>query len=207
VFFGSIPDALEFFRSAGYACPTHVNPGDFFLDLISIDRRSVAAERQSLERIEHLVQHFARSQSSAALDSSLSRLADMIDESADQQACAGSACAPALPTSATFQLDDSTRGRINYFAQIGVLFERTMLNMARDRMVILSRVLEAIVLGFLVGLIFFQLDDTPSGIKSRIAALYSSTALQPFLIMLSIIIQCMFRVIPNTESEQVCRWL
>jgi len=212
VFAGSIPQAMEFFASAGFQCPTHVNPGDFFLDLISVDSRTPQAARESLDRISLLVELFARSNASEEMDSSLDRAATQAEDALEDRhgvcepsssplSVVGSACI-APPSSAVFRVDDSTaRSRINYFSQTLVLLQRSLINMARDRMVILSRVLEALLLGFLVGMIFFQLEDTPSGIKSRIAALYSASSLQPFLIMLSIIIQCTNSILILSRSN------
>lgn len=44
MFFGPCNGAAAFFSRIGYPCPTHYNPGDFLLDLISLDTRSEQLE-------------------------------------------------------------------------------------------------------------------------------------------------------------------
>ena len=53
-------DALAYFAGQGYVCPSYFNPADFFLDLVSVDTRSLAAERKSRARIDFLVSEYRR---------------------------------------------------------------------------------------------------------------------------------------------------
>lgn len=51
-------EALSYFEKLGYTCPMHVNPAEFFADLISIDYSSEETEKSSKERIDSLLSSF-----------------------------------------------------------------------------------------------------------------------------------------------------
>ena len=55
VFFGTIEDGVKFFTSNGIENTRNVNVADFFLDSISLDKRSAARKQESIERIERLI--------------------------------------------------------------------------------------------------------------------------------------------------------
>lgn len=54
MYFGPASEAVDYFSSYGYSCPVHFNPGDFFLDLVSLDTRSTEQEKETRERINSL---------------------------------------------------------------------------------------------------------------------------------------------------------
>ena len=55
MYFGKAQEtSLNYFASIGYNCPENYNPGDYFIDLISQDNRSSAAETESVTRIKHI---------------------------------------------------------------------------------------------------------------------------------------------------------
>ena len=53
-------DALKYFEGKGYPCPPYYNPADFFLDLVSVDRRSENAKSTCRARIDFLVQEYRK---------------------------------------------------------------------------------------------------------------------------------------------------
>uniref|UniRef100_A0A8D0D4I9 ATP-binding cassette sub-family G member 8 n=1 Tax=Sander lucioperca TaxID=283035 RepID=A0A8D0D4I9_SANLU len=50
VYCGAARDMVPYFTALGYPCPRYCNPSDFYVDLISIDRRSPEREAECLER-------------------------------------------------------------------------------------------------------------------------------------------------------------
>lgn len=54
IFFGSVPEAMEHFKSLGFECPMNENPADYFLDLITVDRRTLENTQESMQRIQNL---------------------------------------------------------------------------------------------------------------------------------------------------------
>lgn len=51
-------DAIEHFQHLGYAIPPKTNPSDFFLDTVTIDRRSPELYESSKTRIEKFIEAF-----------------------------------------------------------------------------------------------------------------------------------------------------
>lgn len=54
--------AVAWFASCGFTCPSQYNPADFFADVVATDHRSPAAEKASKQRIELLVERFSQRQ-------------------------------------------------------------------------------------------------------------------------------------------------
>ncbi|GLJ09395.1 hypothetical protein SUGI_0108540 [Cryptomeria japonica] len=53
-------EPLSYFSKLGFVCDEHVNPAEFFADLISIDYSSHQSEESSHKRIDYLVEVFAK---------------------------------------------------------------------------------------------------------------------------------------------------
>ena len=47
-------DAVSYFGGLGFNCPEAYNPADFFLDLLSLDTRTIESEKETSERINLL---------------------------------------------------------------------------------------------------------------------------------------------------------
>ncbi|KAG5940743.1 hypothetical protein E4U60_000318 [Claviceps pazoutovae] len=56
VYAASAKRMLGYFGQRGYECPTHTNPADFALDMITIDLQQVGCEAQSRARVEQLIE-------------------------------------------------------------------------------------------------------------------------------------------------------
>ena len=50
--------AVNYFGDLGFKCPELFNPADYFLDIISVDNRSITEENRSTKRIEFLIDAF-----------------------------------------------------------------------------------------------------------------------------------------------------
>jgi ABC-type multidrug transport system ATPase subunit len=60
VYAGAARDMLGYFTRQGYECPTHTNPADFALDLITIDLQQEQREAESREKVRVLVEAWNR---------------------------------------------------------------------------------------------------------------------------------------------------
>lgn len=58
VYAGSSKRMLAYFGRHGYECPTHTNPADFALDMITVDLQQDDREVESRDRVERLIQHW-----------------------------------------------------------------------------------------------------------------------------------------------------
>ncbi|XP_069118278.1 ATP-binding cassette sub-family G member 5-like [Argopecten irradians] len=66
-FAGSPNDMLRFYSNAGFPCPQFSNPLDFYVDLVSVDRRDNTRHRKSLNVLNTLVTLFSSSPEFASL--------------------------------------------------------------------------------------------------------------------------------------------
>ncbi|KAG5993385.1 hypothetical protein E4U52_001993 [Claviceps spartinae] len=60
VYAASANRMLGYFGQRGYECPTHTNPADFALDMITIDLQQVGREAQSCTRVEQLIEDWCK---------------------------------------------------------------------------------------------------------------------------------------------------
>lgn len=59
MYFGPASDAVSYFAALNFHSPLHFNPADFFLDLLSIDPRSVEREVSTKARVDYLGDKFS----------------------------------------------------------------------------------------------------------------------------------------------------
>jgi hypothetical protein len=202
VYSGPVRSVLPWIESTGVgACPTGVNPFDYLLDLSMIDFASEAMEKSTGVRREQLVQAWAqRGVRSPESDSpqDLSLLTSSGGESSAQPANASS--------SVSLAVDIIPKGSgPSLWSQIRVLTSRGWRNQMRDSVVIWGCIGECIVIGLAVGAIFYQLDDTLGGIRSRSSLVYAVGAIQAYL-MLMIMIYRLSQEIVVYDRERMDRW-
>lgn len=65
IYFGKRSELLSYFSEIDFPCPTYKNPSDYYLDLVTLDNLSSEAMLESSQRIESLVELFARRPHSA----------------------------------------------------------------------------------------------------------------------------------------------
>merc|ERR1712000_6949 len=58
VYAGAAKEMLGYFSRQGYECPTHTNPADFALDMITIDLQHDDREAESRDRVKKLTEYW-----------------------------------------------------------------------------------------------------------------------------------------------------
>ena len=169
VYSGPARECLPHFTTLGYQMASFINPAEFLIDLAAVDLRTAEAEAASSARVRALVDAWkGRSQN--------------VDP---HKGC------PFLDK--TYQHGDRSRQEdampnMQHHASLGrqifVLTRRTFKVTWRDPMGIAGTMFEAISMGILTGWIFFRLDGSQEGIRSREGAVYTAAGLQGYLILL-----------------------
>lgn len=171
VFTGKASDVPDYFRSLGHPIPQHINPADFVIDLSAVDYRSPEAEQASIGRVNALRASW-RGRETSVLTSAASP---------------ASLEAPGVPASASVKslTEDvySSAAKTPLWRQVSVLTRRTFTTTHRDPMGLLGCLVEAIFMSVVAGWIFYQLDGSLSGIRSRQAALYAAISLHGYLVL------------------------
>ncbi|CUS12557.1 unnamed protein product [Tuber aestivum] len=170
VYSGKRDHALSYFTSLGYPFPEHVNPADFLIDLSAIDYRTPEGEEASIVRVRGLVDSWRERETGV-----LSR--EITATVGKSQKDRGGGLAGNTATSVVITTPSLSR-------QISVLTRRSLKTTYRDPLGIAGTLGEAISMAIVAGWIFYQLDHSLSGIRSRQGALYIASSLQTYLILL-----------------------
>jgi len=154
-----VADVLTHFDHLGFPCPQHVNPADHLIDISTIDNRTEAAEQESSQRVTILIQAFK------------------------SQRLGSPTAVQNRPTTATSNAPDRTRD-VSLFRQTWYLTTRNFWITIRDPKGLLGFLLEAIIIGTVVGWIFLKIPPTLTGIRSMQGFIYTVLGLQGYLLLL-----------------------
>ncbi|KAI9752269.1 MAG: hypothetical protein M4579_005693 [Chaenotheca gracillima] len=164
VYSGNADECLPYFTNLGFPLPPFVNPAEHLIDVAAVDTRSTELEETSLARVEQLKLSWAKKVSESSLS--------------EEQAST-----PSRPTSKR-ALANLSASRSALLRQISVLTRRTFKVTLRDPMGVAGSLVESIGMAIITGWIFFALDGSLAGIRSRQGALYIAAALQGYLVLL-----------------------
>ncbi|XP_053731966.1 ATP-binding cassette sub-family G member 8 isoform X1 [Synchiropus splendidus] len=182
VYCGAARDMVPYFTSLGYPCPRYCNPSDFYVDLISVDRRSPEQEAECLERARVLAEQF-REKVRDTDDHMWKPSAGNVLTSADSSAQTN---APENVVTISRE-KDKLPGKLHQFT---ILIRRHMYNDYRDLVTILVHGLEALLMSLLVGCLYYGAGDAVLSIQDTVALLYMIGALTPFAVVLDVIAKC-----------------
>jgi len=196
VFYGPAKDGLQHFQSGNYVCEDHNNPPDFFLDVLSgcipssvplttkerldngrepdDDGNSVKANgiNKDLETDGFLVESEGKD---SAVEIQRSLVSLYRSSEWYQKLESEITVIHESKSSAVGDVDVVTR--VSYptspVRQMAIVSSRTWHNMIRNRHALLTQMFTAIILGLIVGSIYFRVDDSCStGIENRIGAFF-----------------------------------
>lgn len=154
VYSGETRTCLPYFARLGYAPQDQTNPMDFLIDVSSIDTRDEDAESDSRERVARLVQCW--------------REHELIVEEKTEHNDTPILSPPSGPgTPQTTPTSTTTSGRRpNVLQQTAILLPRATKNMLRGYPELVGHFVQAVILGLLMGITFWQLKEQPSDIQS-----------------------------------------
>ncbi|CAF3589834.1 unnamed protein product [Rotaria sp. Silwood1] len=166
VYHGSIKDVIPYFARHGYQCEPYENPADYVLDVL-ID---VSRKPEILIRLNNLynITHVDLSVLVHRQDSSISH------ENIEHE-----------------RRKYKVKAARSVGAEIFYLSQRTLRNAMRNPALALSQTLASIIIGLLVGLLFYDLKKTTEpGVQNRLGAIFfivisqifsNLTALEPLI--------------------------
>ncbi|KAG0204964.1 hypothetical protein BGX28_003265 [Mortierella sp. GBA30] len=203
VYSGPVRSVLPWIESTGVAvCPSGVNPFDYLLDLSMIDFASEAIEKATAVRRDLLAEAWSTRAKEGRLNISPSTDLSMLTSSGGES----SVQPGSVPSLVSLAVDIIPRGEgPSLWSQIWVLTSRGWRNQMRDRLVIWGCIGECIVIGLAVGVVFYQLDGSLAGIRSRSSLVYSVGAVQAYL-MLMIMIYRLSQDIVIYDRERMDGW-
>lgn len=185
VYCGTARDMVPYFTALGYPCPRYCNPSDFYVDLISIDRRSAEIEAECLQRARVLAEEFK----------------EKVKETDDHmwipdRSCASSTQEDDHPMHNIVEGEElitiskqgsELPGKLHQFT---VLIRRHIYNDYRDLVTLLVHGFEALLMSLLVGFLYYGAGPEPLSIQDTVSLLYMIGALTPFAVVLDVIAKC-----------------
>ncbi|KAJ3411584.1 hypothetical protein HDV05_002004 [Chytridiales sp. JEL 0842] len=172
--------AIQFFEKLGLKVVGNMNGADFLIDMTHIDDRTLEAEKETRARVEMIVQ--AWKVESLALTEKRESPTDP-ENPTDPQPKSPPAASPSKSFASPLQISPGA----SFFEQVSVLTSRSLANLKEDRLALYGSILEVLVVGTALGLIYYKMEETPAGIQGRKALLYSVCALQNYLGLMFII--------------------
>ncbi|TDH67452.1 hypothetical protein CCR75_009814 [Bremia lactucae] len=150
VYQGKTVDSVEYFASLGYACPSMMNPTDYFMkQLVVMDK---ATDNEGVARIEKFKTEWNIRQPMLSSPS--------LDEE-----------------TAVTEYQDT---RLNVLGQFSVLVHRNVIRFARDRFGLQVSLFQTVFISLIVGLIYLQLDVNQKGVQNFTGAFFFLIVNQTF---------------------------
>ncbi|EIW69228.1 hypothetical protein TREMEDRAFT_31078 [Tremella mesenterica DSM 1558] len=179
VYSGLREDCLSWFSSLGHTVDRGVNPLDFLIDISTIDNRDGEKEEITKQRVKFLVDSWKTRDSTwttiiekEPLDYRIDNPSvGRIDDSQNintRTGPGGNSINDDLHRVITGQMDGTVQDvqRPGFSKQTRVLLARAHKNVYRNIPQLIGLLCQAILLGVIMGVTFYQLPDTPTGIQS-----------------------------------------
>ncbi|XP_009205418.1 broad substrate specificity ATP-binding cassette transporter ABCG2 [Papio anubis] len=175
MFHGPAQEALGYFESAGYHCEAYNNPADFFLDIINGDSTAVALNREEDFKATEIIEPSKRDKPL------IEKLAEIyVDSSFYKETKA--------------ELHQLSRGekkkKITVFKEISYttsfchqlrwVSKRSFKNLLGNPQASIAQIIVTVILGLVIGAIYFGLKNDSTGIQNRAGVLFFLTTNQCF---------------------------
>ncbi|KAK0200260.1 P-loop containing nucleoside triphosphate hydrolase protein [Desarmillaria ectypa] len=168
--------AIPWFERLVHPLELHVNPADYLIEVAAVDVRTIAAEEASRSRVSKLIAAW-KSESAVRFPQIKRELAVNHVDKRD--------------------VHKAPVGRV-----ILTLISRKLKTSIRDPFGMASAWIEAALMGLFVGIAFYHIPDSISGIRTREAVLYTSVGLQEYLIMMYEVYRLTMIDLPVFDREQ-----
>lgn len=184
VYCGAAREMVPYFTALGHPCPRYCNPSDYYVDLISIDRRSPEREAECLERARVLAEQFMEKVRDT--DDHMWKAAgtDVAQTDSSPQQPGRGKKDEVITIS---RHENRLPGKLHQF---NTLIRRHMYNDFRDLVTILVHGFEALLMSLLVGSLYYGAGETRLSIQDTVSLLYMIGALTPFAVVLDVIAKC-----------------
>lgn len=159
MYFGDAALVLEYFNRIGYQCPEHHNPGDFLLDIISVDSRSETAKLDTTTKVSFIASKWISSAPTGGLfTSSADRMTTLRLESP--------------VTNFTPEATTIWEKYVHWNVCFKLLLWRAAVETSRNSLALSIRCLTTLLIVALLSLVFQNLPYTEASIRDRQGLLF-----------------------------------
>ncbi|KAJ5106337.1 hypothetical protein N7456_003012 [Penicillium angulare] len=166
LFSGQRDEALPHFSRCGFDIPQFVNPAEYLIDLAALDTRTDESQQESTNRLDRLEFHWNNSHHTYQRRSEKSEASEI----------------PILGSN--LQLHHSKRAS-GLTRQVMILTSRNLKMFWRDRNALAGVWGGALAMAVINGWVFWKMDGSLSGIRSREGSLWNATELYGYLILVN----------------------
>jgi len=157
-YMGKAPDVLQYFNTAGHPAPSNYNPAEFLMELLSVHSEK---GEESAEAVNALCDQWEESPEMAAF---MKVNGAKHTEKGDGEDAG----------------QDKTQFNSGFCTQFVALLKREMRMKARNPFEYKIPVIQAVILGLIIGLLYFQIDNTARGVQDVNGALFFLVVNQAF---------------------------
>eukprot|EP00475_Leptophrys_vorax_P023598 TRINITY_DN3229_c0_g1_i3.p1 TRINITY_DN3229_c0_g1~~TRINITY_DN3229_c0_g1_i3.p1 ORF type:complete len:687 (+),score=141.68 TRINITY_DN3229_c0_g1_i3:16-2076(+) len=172
MFFGPSRDVIPFFSNAGFPCPTHFNPADFFLDLVAIDYRSSTKEKETIGRVQKIADVYVHEKEKLLGPDMKEDIpideADLINQ-------------PRSPSH--FEIPPKS----SFIVQLAALLHRVFIERIRDKIATLFRWVSQVFVALIIGWVYFDLGTDQASIQNRAGLLFFVIVQQGFALSQTVV--------------------
>ncbi|XP_067901323.1 ATP-binding cassette sub-family G member 5 isoform X2 [Heterodontus francisci] len=182
VYCGGTEEMVEFFSSCGYECPEYCNPFDLYVDLTSVDTRSMDREIETYSRVQEISFSYRNSK---IFNNALENI----------KAVKQTKQSPSIPF--------KSRASPNTGFKLWILIRRVTRNLSRNKTGIIMRLSQNLFYGLFVVFFLMKLNSDPSkgAVQDRIGIIYQSICALPYTGMLNAVtVYPSLRAIADQES-------
>jgi hypothetical protein len=136
------------------------------VDIVTVDTKNSATETRTRNRLNKVIEEYNKRAEG---------LVEKLNNSAREQ---------------QLNPEKLKLNRISDFYAFSLLYQRFLLNIVRDRGLFITRVMTSVLMGVLLGLLGYGLDDHQDGAFARYGLLYIMLVMTPFMNILAAIVNC-----------------
>eukprot|EP01060_Flectonema_neradi_P012123 TRINITY_DN1901_c3_g1_i1.p1 TRINITY_DN1901_c3_g1~~TRINITY_DN1901_c3_g1_i1.p1 ORF type:complete len:674 (+),score=95.99 TRINITY_DN1901_c3_g1_i1:63-2024(+) len=180
IIYSGRPDAsVDYFKSIGYECPHYTNPPDFYMKLMKTGSISNDVSLRNMTLCHEMC------------DTLVDKWAGVEDATKESYAPATKDVATLTPTGKKSQKEEEKEYgslyQTSFITQFATLSLRSLKNVVRNPMLSTARLIQVLVLGILIGSIFYDQGYSPSGIQGIQGALFFIFVNQSMLPLMGVV--------------------
>lgn len=169
VYSGPGKDMLGYLARHGYECPTHTNPADFALDMITIDLQQEGRELESRKRVQKLIDHW-KEESSSPNEKVVGPRDEVTKDTPEQHNTQNTTHRRSFNKanlSTPAELGALIRKRAPITTSLPLLLHRATINTYRQPELIVARLMQVIGLALVLALFFAPFDNDYYSVQNR----------------------------------------
>jgi len=160
VYFGKAANAIPYFDKIGFKCPPYRNPADYLIKILHVDPgEDKMTDESALKQVDK------------------GQVQRLIKKYKKSKLCKAASNPPEPPQD--FRMGAKPQ-RASVLTQFGALIKRTMLLNVREPVLLKGRIVQAIFLAIIAGLVYLRVDNDQVGIVDRVGALFFITVSTAF---------------------------